>query len=231
MNTSRPSPTLAVILAAGESRRMGTPKALLKASRTQTFLQQIATRCQEAGLDVIAVTGAHANEIATAHPEIDQVINDDWQQGQLSSIHRGLEAALNRKATRILIHPVDVPDVRSSTFDEMAWAKKPIAVASYKGTTAHPVSLSSGAALALLKLDVTTLEEGMSELGFTRVSLDDPAVLENINSVEDLRSREAPAKPASRSPKKPAKQAAPRAQSPRPRRASGRTRSRSPGRR
>ena len=58
---SAPSDVAAVILAAGESRRMGSPKALLPyrgQSFLDTLLELFAARCST----VIVVVGAHVNE-------------------------------------------------------------------------------------------------------------------------------------------------------------------------
>src|SRR4051812_10949853 len=133
MNTSQKRGTLgcAIILAAGESRRMGRPKALLPAAPGKTFLQQIADRCAQAGLDPIAVTGAHAEPIFLKHPEVAQVFNTRWKKGQFSSVRGGLEVALTIGARRILIQPVDVPDVRKETYVKLARTLKNAAVASY----------------------------------------------------------------------------------------------------
>jgi molybdenum cofactor cytidylyltransferase len=88
----------AVILAAGESRRMGEPKALVE-FRGRTFLQRLldATKHPRIGLTRV-VLGARADEIRAAlnlDPGI-VVENSAWQQGQLSSIQaaiRNLHAA------------------------------------------------------------------------------------------------------------------------------------------
>ncbi len=81
-----------IILAAGESRRMGFPKALLR-YRDETFLDtligQFAAHCQP----VIVVLGAHASRIRE-HTLRDAtfVINPDYQRGQTGSMQCGLRA-------------------------------------------------------------------------------------------------------------------------------------------
>jgi molybdenum cofactor cytidylyltransferase len=193
-----PSDAWAVILAAGESARMGRPKALLPAAPGKIFLQQIADRCHKAGLQVIVVTGAHCDRILAAHPDLLQVFNPQWKKGQLSSVRGGLQAALAVHARRILVHPVDMPDVRADTFQKLMRSTKNVSVATCGEQTGHPLSLSASAAQALLTMKVRTLEEGIVRLGFARVTTDDPAVLENINSKAELQARSKALKAAAR---------------------------------
>jgi CTP:molybdopterin cytidylyltransferase MocA len=81
-----------IILAAGESRRMGFPKALLR-YRDETFLDTLiglfAARCQP----VIVVLGAHSERIreGTSRPAT-FVNNANYQRGQTSSMQCGLRA-------------------------------------------------------------------------------------------------------------------------------------------
>ena len=106
---------IAIILAAGESRRMGLPKALLEADDGVTFLKRLASTFLEAGLSPLVVVGAHAAQIQAAHPDIPSVLNPHWQNGQLSSVFVGLRAALLQGAQRMLVHPVDAPMIRPTT--------------------------------------------------------------------------------------------------------------------
>lgn len=83
-----------LILAAGESSRMGRDKALLP-YRGRTFLETIIHTVREAGIERIAVVlGHHAEEIQQAvHLEgVETVVNHDYQQGQTSSLQAGLRA-------------------------------------------------------------------------------------------------------------------------------------------
>jgi molybdenum cofactor cytidylyltransferase len=99
-----------LILAAGESRRMGFPKALLR-YREETFLDTLiglfAARCQP----VIVVLGAHGDRIARGHPRpATFVVNPDYQRGQTTSMQCGLRA-VPPEADGVLFTLVDHPAV------------------------------------------------------------------------------------------------------------------------
>lgn len=177
---------IAIILAAGESKRMGLPKALLSAGDGRTFLERLAQVFTEAGLAPLAVVGAHATEIQAAHPRITTVINPHWHEGQLSSVRVGLRAALGQGARRILIHPVDVPMISTATASRMlaALEQSPALIASSDGAPGHPLGLQADAALTLLRSSSKTLEEGARLLGARQLPVDDPLVLDNLNTPE-----------------------------------------------
>jgi molybdenum cofactor cytidylyltransferase len=105
-----------IILAAGESRRMGFPKALLR-YREENFLDTLiglfAPRCQP----VIVVLGAHSDRIRehTLRPAT-FVINADYQRGQTSSMQCGLRA-VPPGADGVLFTLVDHPAVAPATLD------------------------------------------------------------------------------------------------------------------
>lgn len=88
-----------IVLAAGESRRMGRPKALL-AWADGTVLDNILHTIEEAGLaPPVVVTGAHHREISGNLRNTSALIreNPDWASGMGSSIRCGLEAALETR--------------------------------------------------------------------------------------------------------------------------------------
>jgi molybdenum cofactor cytidylyltransferase len=87
-----------LVLAAGESSRMGRDKALL-AYRGHTFLETIVAKLREAEISRIAVVlGHHADEIRRAVnlPGVEVVTNCDYTRGQTSSLQAGLAALDNR---------------------------------------------------------------------------------------------------------------------------------------
>jgi len=112
-----------LVLAAGESSRMGRDKALLP-YRGRTFVETIVAKLREAGIASIAVVlGHHADEIrrAVTLPGVDVVINRDYMRGQTSSLQKGLAAFEASPGTEaeainaILLCLVDHPAFESST--------------------------------------------------------------------------------------------------------------------
>src|SRR5260370_3806447 len=106
---------IAVILAAGEGRRMGFTKALLEFAEGERFLRRLASVFASSGCEVLAVTGHQAAGIAAAHADLTCVENAGWDQGQLSSARVGIARALAAKASVVLAHPVDAPAIRAAT--------------------------------------------------------------------------------------------------------------------
>jgi CTP:molybdopterin cytidylyltransferase MocA len=138
-----------VILAAGDSTRMGSPKAVLAAPGGGTFVTRIVGTLREAGVtDLVVVTGRHhdavVNAIArelTIAPRI--VRNADPSRGQLSSLLDGIDVVVTESTEGVLITLVDVPLVRVSTVTAViaAWrrTRAPIVRPAIGDRHGHPV--------------------------------------------------------------------------------------------
>src|ERR1039458_7609525 len=90
-----------IILAAGESRRMGYPKPLLEIG-SRTFIAQIAETMLAVVPRLVIVIGAHRERVRAAIPDDKRIAiaeNPDYSRGQLSSLKVGL-SAVDRKSTR-----------------------------------------------------------------------------------------------------------------------------------
>ena len=112
---------VAIVLAAGESTRMGRPKALLPDPDGRPFVARLVRTLVDAGVrDVIVVTGSEHAGIAAALtadrlPVAPTLVNNpDPSRGQLSSLWAGLDAAAPG-AEAALVTLVDVPMVRPAT--------------------------------------------------------------------------------------------------------------------
>ncbi len=80
------------MLAAGESRRMGYPKPLLKLG-SRTFIEILADAMLQSVARLIVVVGAHAEVVRgaiPADPRIEVIENPGYLRGQLSSIKAAL---------------------------------------------------------------------------------------------------------------------------------------------
>ena len=133
-----------VILAAGESRRMGYPKPLLEIGG-RTFIEHIAETMLAVVPRLVIVLGAHRDRVRAAIPRdarIAIVENPNYGRGQLSSLKVGL-SAIQPDAVGALVHLGDHPMVKVETFqaivDTYTEAKKPIVVARHNGHRGHPV--------------------------------------------------------------------------------------------
>ncbi|MBV8772864.1 MAG: nucleotidyltransferase family protein, partial [Deltaproteobacteria bacterium] len=133
-----------ILLAAGESRRMGFPKPLLRLNG-ETFLAHLAASMLSAVERLVIVLGAHREAVAPAVPADDRIItidNPDYKLGQLSSIKRGLRT-LSAQADAAIVHLIDHPTVLAQTFrrlaDEYALSGKPILITRCGRRRGHPV--------------------------------------------------------------------------------------------
>lgn len=105
----------AVILTAGPSTRMGTPKQLLQ-FRGQTLVRRAASAAIEAGCrPVVVVTGAHAAATREALRGLDvqEAENKEWQSGMSSSLRVGMETLVTtaRRVSAVVLMLCDQPFV------------------------------------------------------------------------------------------------------------------------
>jgi CTP:molybdopterin cytidylyltransferase MocA len=143
----------AILLAAGEGRRIGGAKALLTLAGTP-FAARCAHALTRPGIEgVIAVLGHEAERVRAVLPAgVRIVMNPMVADGMLRSILLGLEAAEAEGMQAVLIHPVDHPVVSAATVDAVAAALAAgatIAVPSWQGRRGHPTGLAARAWPAL----------------------------------------------------------------------------------
>ena len=150
---------LAVVLAAGEGRRMGGPKALV-AAEAGTFLARACAALGRPSVGrVIAVLGAEAARVASEaglSAAVSVCVNEGWRDGMLTSVWAGLDAAEAAGAEAILVHPVDNPFVSAATVDAVVAALERgarIAVPSHAGRRGHPAGFARAAFAALRAAD------------------------------------------------------------------------------
>ncbi len=105
----------AVVLAAGESSRMGRDKALLP-FRGSTFLEEIVSMLRQAQVKkMVVVLGHHAQQVQASVKlgDTEVVVNPRYREGQTSSLQAGL-LALNEEVEGILLCLVDHPFIYAS---------------------------------------------------------------------------------------------------------------------
>src|SRR5271157_5947747 len=117
-----------VILAAGESSRMGRDKALLPwppgAGSRSTFLSATIELLQAPSEMVIVVAGKNADSLQTI---VDAaagyvVVNRHPERGQFSSLQVGLQEVLNHGRDAAIVALVDRPPVSAATLSQLCAA-------------------------------------------------------------------------------------------------------------
>jgi molybdenum cofactor cytidylyltransferase len=185
----------AIVLAAGESTRMGRPKPLLRFG-DRTFLEQIIAVLQEAHVDRITVVlGAQVGTIEETVDlsGVDVVVNRDYRCGQLSSLLAGL-ATVPAQAEAILLCLVDgpfmTPEIVRQVIATFRTTGSPIVIPTFEGRRGHP---SLFARSMFHELREAPAEEGARHVVYanedkiTEVEIADRGVVTGVNTPEDYR--------------------------------------------
>ncbi len=180
----------AIILAAGESSRMGTPKALLH-FQGRTFLGGLIAKLQNHCDPIIVVLGHNPEPIRAATPCAARfVLNPDYRQGMLTSLQCGLEA-VPETSTHVIFTLVDHPNPANETIAAVCGAgfsrpspEAPVVIPRYRAKKGHPVRLSRAVMDELLALPPAAKATDVlyRHLDATRfLDLDDPGIVDDID--------------------------------------------------
>ena len=180
-----------LILAAGESRRMGSPKALLDIGG-QTFLDHLVASFSGICAPVIVVLGHGAEQVRAglrAANEAVFVVNADYRLGQFSSMQCGLRA-VPAEARGVIFSLVDHPAVRPSTLSRLAATAAPLVIPRLNGRRGHPVFFSHILVAEFLALPADAsarmvVERHAAEIEY--IDVDDPGILQDIDDPETYR--------------------------------------------
>jgi molybdenum cofactor cytidylyltransferase len=179
----------AVILAAGASRRMGSPKALLQ-YQGEAFLNRLIRVLGAVCDPVITVLGYHAEPIrAQAIVGAQFVVNPDPDRGQLSSLQTGL-AAVPGDVEGFLFTPVDSPAIQENTLQQLVarfrnrMPETRFVIPRYEGQRGHPVFASPSLLKEFLALPLTAQAKDIVHAYVPHteyVDVTDPGILADID--------------------------------------------------
>ena len=134
----------AILLAAGQSKRMGQLKQLMPFGQSTIVEQAVDNLVGSAVDEVIVVVGYKAEDVikAIAAKPIKLVINPDYEQGMSTSIIAGLNL-VHSGVQGVMLALGDQPLVDSQTInrliDEFRDHDKGIAIPTYQGKRGHPI--------------------------------------------------------------------------------------------
>ncbi|MGA7403157.1 MAG: nucleotidyltransferase family protein [Candidatus Sulfotelmatobacter sp.] len=193
-----------VILAAGESSRMGRDKALLpwppavpgQAPSRETFLSAAIHSLSSATEFVVVVVGKNEEALAPIiyAQGASLVVNPDPERGQFSSLQVGLHEVLDHGRDAAMVTLVDRPPVGAATIqtlrdafgisDQNVWAVIP----EFSGKHGHPYLVGREMIEAFLRVSSTSTARDVEHAHqdhIQYVKVDDPLVALNINTPED----------------------------------------------
>jgi len=186
----------AILLAAGESKRMGKPKQLLPLGKTTILEQAIDNLLTSKVGEVIVVLGYKAEEARSkvANKPIKLTTNPIYRQGMSTSIITGL-SLVDDRAQAVMLALADHPFVDSRTINRLITEflnhDKGIVVPVYQGKKGHPVifSLKYKEELSGLKGDVggrEILEHHPDDI--LEVAVDSKGTIIDIDTINDYHS-------------------------------------------
>jgi len=186
----------AIILSGGESRRMGSPKALLEV-RGRSFLEHLLGLAHHPKIGVTRVVLGAGSDAILAELELDPatvVVNPEWQRGQLSSIQAAIRSLPESGTDGMLLCLIDHPLITAALVDDLIdkfyASHKQIVVPVYKERRGHPVIFSAKLYAELL---ASPLETGARAVVWNHpkevleVSTEEEGVILNLNDPETFR--------------------------------------------
>ncbi|MGA8763934.1 MAG: nucleotidyltransferase family protein [Candidatus Sulfotelmatobacter sp.] len=193
-----------VILAAGESSRMGADKALLPwppqamgdTQSAESFLSAAIRSLSQVSDFVLVVAGKNEPVLAPVvyARGASIVVNPDPDRGQFSSLQVGLREVLNRGRDAALVTLVDRPPARAATIATLrdafeaagknTWAVVP----EFSGKHGHPFLVGREMIEVFLLAPPTTTArdvEHRQQAHIQYVAVDDPSIVLNVNTPDD----------------------------------------------
>ena len=189
---------VALLLSAGESRRMGQLKALLPWQGTSLLAHQVAA-LKAAGVRRVVVVLGHQAErlqpVLEGQEGVVWVVNPDYSRGKTTSIKAGLDALGDQMPAALLVLNVDQPR-RAETLRALLRQHQRgsflITIPTYRGKGGHPIIMDSS-----LLDELRGIEEDSQGLravaqrhldSTQRVEMETPEVLWDLNTPEQYQA-------------------------------------------
>ena len=191
--------SVALLPAAGASRRMGRPKLLLPVGG-RPMVAGVVEALRGGGVgEIVLVTapGDEALQTWARQNGVTVAINPDPERGMLSTIQEGIAALAGAFSGKLageilLISPADLPYIQAGTVAEllrkMIETGAPLALPAYHGKRGHPLAIAPG---LVPEIDTLDPKIGLKQLrdrhekDLLEIEVEDAGVIQDVDTPED----------------------------------------------
>jgi len=186
----------AIILAAGESKRMGFPKMLLDFNG-KTMLERVIENVRSSEVShIIVVLGAERDKLTELlkMANVSYCYNEHYKKGMLSSVRCGV-ANIPEDCDAVLVfqgdQPFIAPGVINTVIEAYRSSEKGLVIPVFKKKRGHPLLIDRK---YLGKIDMLDDHEGLRSLAYLysddvlEVETDDPAILRDFDTYDDYKN-------------------------------------------
>jgi molybdenum cofactor cytidylyltransferase len=187
----------ALVLAAGQSERMGRPKMLLP-WMGRTIVEKVVEAVLAGDFPTVRViVGYHEDDVRQAlatiqDPRLEMISNPDFPLGMLSSVQAGTRS-LDGELEGMMIALGDQPQIEARIFRELAEAfqssRSKVLIPSHRGKRGHPIFLRCELLAPLLELD--PVQDSLHTLTSRYVDetctlpIEDHSIVQDLDTPED----------------------------------------------
>lgn len=164
-----------VILAAGPSSRMGTPKQLLPVGGRPLVVRAIEAALASTAWPVVVVLGANAEKIRPLLARLPVLVTENaaWSEGMAASVRAGIDTLrqFSRGLDAVVVAPCDQPAFSADIIAQLVAAQQ----ATGRGIVASRYHGRQGAPALFLREHFAALGALTGEEGARRLLNDDPS--------------------------------------------------------
>ncbi len=185
--------TSCIILAAGNSVRMGEHKALLKFDSQKTFIQNITETYLQSDIEqvIVVVNSELFKLISESSPELNRkaslIVNEHPERGRFYSLQTGLKQL--QTGNSCFFQNIDNPFTSGELLKKLILYKDQadVIIPSYQGRAGHPVLISQSVAQEILLAEDSDLriDVFLKKFKIKKVTTTERSISANINSRED----------------------------------------------
>jgi len=187
----------AILLAAGQSKRMGKENKLIKTINQIPIIKHAIENIMSSSIDELIIVVGYQKEkiekLIDKNKKIKIVFNENFENGMSSSIKKGLNH-LSIKTEKFFICLGDMPHVNQKIYDQLIGVKsnKEIIVPTYKGKQGNPVLFSISFKNIIMGIKGDMGAKKILEINKNKIfmlEINDQSIVQDFNTKDSFTSK------------------------------------------